>query len=522
MTINQSTILIRWNLTVTPITDSNETFYIYYGLYNQINYAGSTNNLSCILTNLSAGKVYKFYIALTYAFSNKMYKTDIHQFKINSLIVSQNRYGLNTPGIAALCIIGFTVLLGAGALIIFFVLYCLKKCGVDLTRTTSWFQESVRFTTHPRVGNDYPADAYIITSSECESAHIIINDTSFQEGNYRRNEQHAIRSVEETEFVDQREAEGDCMYFANISQLEDTVNEIDLTIIEDEKEPDIQLEVVSNYNEMEDKNIESLSQNSEKDTINDTYNALNDTYEIQPTETVNAENNTKNTGTDVSKLEKEFELLNAESISPVFKSAESEVNSMILESPHFEGYTVDASYLCGGQFIATVHPIRRRNLLQLVYQNNCSLIVMLTTRDEQQDILAKASNYVRYWPVEDNAIDPTADPKALIDQEISLQHSKDNTTLSFRHIIFSGWNEDGSIEDVQNLVLLLQTIKKQIQNNPFKPVIIHCNDGLTKTGVLLACYTAIQELEANKCYSMRDIVKGLRMERINMLPTLVS
>ena len=511
-------MLIRWNLKESPKSDSNETFHIYCGLYNQIKYAGSTNNLSFILTNLSAGKVYRFYIALTYAFSNKIVKTDTHQFKIKSSFVNQHRNRLNVPGIAALAIIGSIVLLGAVGLLVIFVLYYLKKAGLNFTRVVNWFQAS-----NPRVTNDNPADVYMITSSECESGNIIINDSSFQD-------QNAIRSVEESEFVVQREAEGDCMYFANISQLEDTVNDTEFIVPGAEKQPEGELESLSIlHTETGDQNVESISPNSEKDSVKNSYKTLNDTYEIHPTEVTNIDDKSAtihltNCETFVGKLEKEFKSLNAESINPNFKSADIEANNITLESQHFEGYTVDASYLYGGQFIATVHPIRRRNLLQLMYQNNCSLIVMLTTRDEQQDIIAKASNYVRYWPVEDNAMEPEPAkiPNGLIDQEISLQHSKDNNTLSFRHIIFSGWNEDGSIEDVPNLIALLEIIKAHIQNNPFKPVIIHCNDGLTKTGVLLACYSAVQELEAKQCYSIHDIVKDLRRQRMNMLPSLVS
>ena len=404
--MDQKSIFIVWDLKETPTSISNETFSIYYGLGDQFSFAGATNNLSFILKDLLPGENYKFYIALTYAFSNIVFKTDFQQFKIHRLPVNPNR--LNIPGIAALVISGCIVLLVAGVLLLFLVHSCFKKGRFSLTRTANWLQQSVRLVSHRRTTNIDTADVYVVTSSECESGNLVINDAAQQEGTHR------VRSVEESYFVTQRESEGDCMYFANISQLEDTANETGLLAQESEIQSDGQLELLSIPPEREDHNVEFISPNSAKVSVNDSYKTLNDTYEIPPT--------TKDGSdiADVNKLEKEFDLLNAESASDDFKTTDSEVNRITLESQHFEGYNIDASYLYGGQFIATVHPIRRRNLLQLVYQDNCSLIVMLTTKDEQQDILSKASNYVRYWPVEDNVMGTDSSPEGCLGGSVVL------------------------------------------------------------------------------------------------------
>ena len=498
ITLNENTVSISWDLDVPPIPNSNETFYLYYGIEDIDTYAGTTKNTSYTLTDLTTGVYYWLYIAMTHAYSNATHNSEIYQFTLNARVPEVIR--LNVAGIAAIVIVVLLVLLALGIFPIILIRYFLKRAGISMNNLRG----------HVNIGKCH-SDVYMINSSECESGHIILNDNNLQEEVHRN-----VEIISATD-VTQQSVDVDSIYFANISQIDANSNDREMTPTGSQQNdtPNI----IST--EIQDENIDIPSPTTSRHTyiISPTKESdLNATYEIRPdiTQDITEEQQTT-TDVEKCKIVSEFEQLNAK--SSVQEDNEIDVNFITLESPHFEDYIVDASYLYDTNFIATVHPMRRKNLLQLVYQNHCSLIVMLTSKNEQQKILTKESDYVRYWPIDENAPEQQ---NPLIVQEISLQHSLDNNTLSFKHVIFSGWNDDDDIDEMQQVIDLLRIIQTHKDQNPHTPVIIHCNDGVTKTGILMACYTAMQDLEANNNYSIFDIVKDLRKQRTNMLPTLVS
>ncbi|KAI6650361.1 tyrosine-protein phosphatase non-receptor type 23 [Oopsacas minuta] len=490
--LNENTVLISWDLKVPLLQNSTEVFHIHYGRYNTNTYAGHTNNQSYILRDLTAGISYRIYIAMTYVFSNITYKTDTYQFKIEKIPATE----MNIPSIAAISIVVSLTILSIGVLVIVLAICGLKRVGI----TGKFVRERLQLNGKTN------SNICMITSSECNSGNITLNDTA----ETRKN---AI-SIEET--VIEQGIDIDSIYFANISQNDCNVSEI-TNVIETESISDIpDVLNTENADQRVEYTPEQLSENlSDKTyTIPPTLSKdLNETYEITYKDVENIDQ--QNTEI-VFNIELEFEALNAETSE---QNCEFDVNNITLESPNFEGYTLNASYLYNANIIATIHPTRRRDFLQLVYQSKCSLIVMLTSRLEQQSIIARTSEYVRYWPVDEYT---NEQEDTLIEQEISLQHSVENNSISFKHIIFTGWDDNGDIEDISNVIKLLRIIQTHKEMNMNTRVIIHCNDGVTKTGILMTCYTALQDMEDRNCYNIEDIVRDLRQQRTNMLPTLTS
>ena len=54
------------------------------------------------------------------------------------------------------------------------------------------------------------------------------------------------------------------------------------------------------------------------------------------------------------------------------------------------------------------------------------------------------------------------------------------------------------------------------------PIIIHCQDGVCKTGIILTVLKSIEELKLRKSTSIFHSVNNLRGQRMSMVPTLVS
>ena len=531
--INQTSVHISWTLIEDPKNDSNETFHIYLATNSTFKYVGSTQQLSYLLTNLVYNEVYSYKIGLTNTYTNSTYYSEVQYFIIDKNFgeISDEKDKLKVSGIVIIVMTFSLFLMGGVARLIFWIILTTRRKNRNkLNKVCETPDETEKFD---------PTNLQAENPLDCESASVFISESSFQDVN-------DIGSIETAEEINLTRSyrEPDSICFANISNIEDSFirkseheecenvileqnefnttstlrNVLDVEKGNDESERYFDNNLEVNKFDVEDEQASDNNDNAGAQTANDTYvieqteskQDLNETYEIPQKEYSDEGKN----------IEEEFFKLNSDTDHGL--TDDNKLNQIILESKHFENYTINASYIQNKQFVATVHPSRKRNLLQLVYQTDCNMVVMLTTKSEYQAILSRTSDYVRYWPLKEApnmGIPIPIELDSLIDQEISLQHSLENNSISFRHLISSGWEEDGSVSDMKSVLTLLKIISKHKKDNLNNPIIIHCNDGLSKTGVLLTFYLAMQEMED---FDIPKIVKNLRMQRTNMVPTLVS
>ena len=208
-------------------------------------------------------------------------------------------------------------------------------------------------------------------------------------------------------------------------------------------------------------------------------------------------------------------------------------NRVILNSPSFDCNYINASWLENYQFIATIHPITEthRDFLQMIYQTEASLVIMLTTRKEKAKIISGRSKNFCYWPQKDESIEcepflttliNSTETAAFIKQEISVKSTLERKEHTFIHCISPTWNEDSTVADMTPTLALLGRVLNQIKDDPSKPIIIHCQDGISKTGILLSGVNSVKELTHKKSINIFNSVKNLRRQRMKMVPTLVS
>ena len=209
------------------------------------------------------------------------------------------------------------------------------------------------------------------------------------------------------------------------------------------------------------------------------------------------------------------------------------VNNFDSDTPNFEFNYIKASYISENQFIARMHPTKETlpDFLQLIYQCEASLIIMLTTRREKARIISGVSNRVCYWPKKDEPIScepyittliSSAETAAFVKQEISIKNNADGKEHIFTQFISPIWNEDSTVAEMSSAVNLLIRIIKQSQDDPTKTIIIHCQDGISKSGILLSAISSVKELALTKTISIFNTVKDLRESSIEIVPTLVS
>ena len=194
---------------------------------------------------------------------------------------------------------------------------------------------------------------------------------------------------------------------------------------------------------------------------------------------------------------------------------------------------INASYIFNLNFIATVHPNSHTlaDFLQMVTQTSSTLVVMLTTRKEMAEIEGKTSKRVSYWGKTDETvrIHPftvrnTHSEKStnVIKQSLTVDNPEDSTSHSFTQMISLAWNDKGDPKDFQSLLGLIQTIVNHKQENPHLPIIVHCSDGIGKTGVLLSTYRIIEHVKNKDPIDIFHVIKGLRSDRMNFVSSLVS
>eukprot|EP00800_Vazella_pourtalesii_P012661 TRINITY_DN2969_c0_g5_i1.p1 TRINITY_DN2969_c0_g5~~TRINITY_DN2969_c0_g5_i1.p1 ORF type:complete len:108 (-),score=14.23 TRINITY_DN2969_c0_g5_i1:16-294(-) len=72
------------------------------------------------------------------------------------------------------------------------------------------------------------------------------------------------------------------------------------------------------------------------------------------------------------------------------------------------------------------------------------------------------------------------------------------------------------------VINLLIRIIKQTHDDPTKSIIIHCEDGISKTGIILTAICSVKELTLKKTINIFSTVKNLRKQRMKTVPTLIS
>ena len=160
-------------------------------------------------------------------------------------------------------------------------------------------------------------------------------------------------------------------------------------------------------------------------------------------------------------------------------------NRVILDSPYFDCNYINASWVESYQFIATINPTKEthRDFLQMIYQTEASMVILLTTRKEKAKIVSGISYRVCYWPKKDEPIEckpflttliNSPETAAFIKREISVKNTLESKGHTFIHCISPLWNEDSTVSEMTPTFALLSRILKQIQEMPSKPIIIHC------------------------------------------------
>ncbi|KAG9351145.1 hypothetical protein JZ751_025035 [Albula glossodonta] len=160
----------------------------------------------------------------------------------------------------------------------------------------------------------------------------------------------------------------------------------------------------------------------------------------------------------------------------------------------------------------------------MIFQKKAKAIIMLTECMEGNKEFCSA-----YWgdekklyddiEVEVSSCDTT--PAYLI-RSIEIRHTKRKETRKVYQYHYKKWAERDLPEDPLDLVDMIKSIKQKCgfsstKNDRTVPIIIHCNDGSSRTGIFCALWNILDSADTEKLVDVFQVAKALRKERQGMI-----
>ncbi|XP_060076906.1 uncharacterized protein LOC132556510 [Ylistrum balloti] len=187
---------------------------------------------------------------------------------------------------------------------------------------------------------------------------------------------------------------------------------------------------------------------------------------------------------------------------------------------------INAAFLSDGskgvQYLTTQMPLPHTviDFWRLVYEQHVTSIVMLNTElDEQKDTVGV------YWPTEENMIvgpfvvtEKTAVTHHLTDiHTLSLQYKQEMPTIvrQFRSRVWSA-TEACPTSTLEFLRLL--GLVREWQTSQQGTVLVHCMNGLDKSGLYCVLDATIQSADVTKMVDIQSTIKQMRKAQPQIIP----
>ena len=183
-------------------------------------------------------------------------------------------------------------------------------------------------------------------------------------------------------------------------------------------------------------------------------------------------------------------------------------------------------------FIATQTPLENTisSFWKMIYNHKIKLIIMLSNSSEEE-------KYKKYWPNNKEEIlklnegDVNLNIELIHKEEIApqialLRKFKINNELEVKQIQVISWPEHGLLgeEYLANMIFekLIKYFNDQIKDNNI-PVVVHCYDGVGRTGTLIAiilinmCLEKIKAIKKEPMMCVFNVIRKLREQRYSFV-----
>ncbi|XP_065911368.1 uncharacterized protein [Dysidea avara] len=190
--------------------------------------------------------------------------------------------------------------------------------------------------------------------------------------------------------------------------------------------------------------------------------------------------------------------------------------STYINANYIEGYKGAEKY-----YIATQAPLHNtiNDFWQMVWEQKPALIVMIEEINET----------IVYWPDTNELLHQEYGPVTVTvrlrvskpDYTITtfrVSHTAEGKYMDIEHHWYKKWGTYQLPQDTNGVITFLQDVNEAKKSRP-GPVMVHCSDGLGRSGALIAFDIARQQLENEHQVDVVDIVTNLREDRGGMIST---
>ena len=84
------------------------------------------------------------------------------------------------------------------------------------------------------------------------------------------------------------------------------------------------------------------------------------------------------------------------------------------------------------------------------------------------------------------------------------------------------WRPDGHCSNLKSIVDVIEEITKVQIRSGNRPIVVHCNDTVTRSGMFCATATTIERCKTEGVVDVFQVVKALRVQKPGAVPTVVS
>ena len=86
----------------------------------------------------------------------------------------------------------------------------------------------------------------------------------------------------------------------------------------------------------------------------------------------------------------------------------------------------------------------------------------------------------------------------------------------------TNWAADGHCSNLKTIVDVIEAMTKVQMRSGNKPIVVHCNDTVTRSGMFCAIATTIERCKTEGMVDVFQVVKALRVQKPGAVPTVVS
>ncbi|XP_041790791.1 receptor-type tyrosine-protein phosphatase C isoform X2 [Chelmon rostratus] len=199
---------------------------------------------------------------------------------------------------------------------------------------------------------------------------------------------------------------------------------------------------------------------------------------------------------------------------------EDEESTKYINASHIDGYWGPHTFITA----QTPLPDTMADFWCMVYQKKASTIVMLSdcSEGDKADCVYWDKDQKTFEDFEVEVVSTDTSP-TFITRNMLLRHVKRKDGRPVKHFQFLKWASGEVPEKPQDLTDMIKDIKHSCGSRKSQrgtPIVVHCNDGSTRSGIFCALWNLLDCAETEKLVDAFQVAKTLRKERQGMLSSL--